>query len=109
MRRGDPGYGSHLDRDGDGVGCERNIGELQDQLLAAEQAAAAIPGCLRCEIVRALEEKTSTTTAIAIGHGEPRTHAGDRRRPGHRWPNCDSPPAATTCRHGTEAGIGNQV
>ena len=20
--RGDPGYGSHLDRDGDGVGCE---------------------------------------------------------------------------------------
>ncbi|WP_425983516.1 excalibur calcium-binding domain-containing protein [Brevundimonas sp. TWP1-2-1b1] len=22
-RRGDPGYGSHLDRDGDGVGCER--------------------------------------------------------------------------------------
>lgn len=23
VRRGDPGYGSHLDRDGDGVGCER--------------------------------------------------------------------------------------
>lgn len=22
VRRGDPGYGSHLDRDGDGVGCE---------------------------------------------------------------------------------------
>ncbi|WP_457810783.1 excalibur calcium-binding domain-containing protein [Streptomyces microflavus] len=22
MRRGDPGYDSHLDRDGDGVGCE---------------------------------------------------------------------------------------
>ncbi|MFI7238944.1 excalibur calcium-binding domain-containing protein [Streptomyces cyaneofuscatus] len=22
MRRGDPGYASHLDRDGDGVGCE---------------------------------------------------------------------------------------
>lgn len=22
IRRGDPGYGSHLDRDGDGVGCE---------------------------------------------------------------------------------------
>lgn len=22
MRRGDPGYGSHLDRDNDGVGCE---------------------------------------------------------------------------------------
>lgn len=23
VRRGDPGYGPHLDRDGDGVGCER--------------------------------------------------------------------------------------
>lgn len=23
VRRGDPGYGRHLDRDGDGVGCER--------------------------------------------------------------------------------------
>lgn len=23
VRRGDPGYGAHLDRDGDGVGCER--------------------------------------------------------------------------------------
>jgi len=23
VRRGQPGYGSHLDRDGDGVGCER--------------------------------------------------------------------------------------
>ena len=23
IRRGQPGYGSHLDRDGDGVGCER--------------------------------------------------------------------------------------
>lgn len=22
VKRGDPGYGSHLDRDGDGVGCE---------------------------------------------------------------------------------------
>ncbi|MGW4240086.1 excalibur calcium-binding domain-containing protein [Streptomyces sp. NPDC004749] len=22
MRAGDPGYGRHLDRDGDGVGCE---------------------------------------------------------------------------------------
>lgn len=22
IHRGDPGYGSHLDRDGDGVGCE---------------------------------------------------------------------------------------
>jgi hypothetical protein len=22
VRRGDPGYGAHLDRDGDGVGCE---------------------------------------------------------------------------------------
>ncbi|WP_233493820.1 excalibur calcium-binding domain-containing protein [Desertihabitans brevis] len=22
VRRGDPGYGPHLDRDGDGVGCE---------------------------------------------------------------------------------------
>lgn len=22
VRRGEPGYGSHLDRDGDGVGCE---------------------------------------------------------------------------------------
>ncbi|MEE1943043.1 excalibur calcium-binding domain-containing protein [Streptomyces sp. TRM 70361] len=22
VRRGDPGYGRHLDRDGDGVGCE---------------------------------------------------------------------------------------
>jgi hypothetical protein len=22
VRRGDPGYGTHLDRDGDGVGCE---------------------------------------------------------------------------------------
>ena len=22
IRRGDPGYGRHLDRDGDGVGCE---------------------------------------------------------------------------------------
>ncbi|TXI48237.1 MAG: excalibur calcium-binding domain-containing protein [Lysobacter sp.] len=22
LRRGDPGYGPHLDRDGDGVGCE---------------------------------------------------------------------------------------
>lgn len=22
IRRGDPGYGSHLDRDGDGIGCE---------------------------------------------------------------------------------------
>ncbi|HFR3935197.1 excalibur calcium-binding domain-containing protein [Streptococcus suis] len=22
MYRGEPGYGSHLDRDGDGVGCE---------------------------------------------------------------------------------------
>ena len=22
LRRGDPGYGTHLDRDGDGVGCE---------------------------------------------------------------------------------------
>ncbi|WP_439330234.1 excalibur calcium-binding domain-containing protein [Glycomyces arizonensis] len=22
VRRGDPGYGSHLDRDGDGVACE---------------------------------------------------------------------------------------
>jgi hypothetical protein len=22
IRRGDPGYGGHLDRDGDGVGCE---------------------------------------------------------------------------------------
>ncbi|MFF8840835.1 excalibur calcium-binding domain-containing protein [Streptomyces sp. NPDC015130] len=22
MRRGDPGYGTHLDRDGDGVACE---------------------------------------------------------------------------------------
>jgi len=22
VRRGDPGYGQHLDRDGDGVGCE---------------------------------------------------------------------------------------
>ena len=22
VRRGDPGYGGHLDRDGDGVGCE---------------------------------------------------------------------------------------
>ncbi|MDX3329407.1 excalibur calcium-binding domain-containing protein [Streptomyces sp. ME02-6979-3A] len=22
MHRGDPGYGSHLDRDGDGVACE---------------------------------------------------------------------------------------
>ena len=22
IRRGDPGYGKHLDRDGDGVGCE---------------------------------------------------------------------------------------
>ncbi|MDN5895128.1 MAG: excalibur calcium-binding domain-containing protein [Nocardioides sp.] len=22
MHRGGPGYGSHLDRDGDGVGCE---------------------------------------------------------------------------------------
>lgn len=22
VRRGDPGFGSHLDRDGDGVGCE---------------------------------------------------------------------------------------
>lgn len=22
VRRGDPGYGSHLDRDGDGIGCE---------------------------------------------------------------------------------------
>ncbi|ALG05821.1 excalibur calcium-binding domain-containing protein [Kibdelosporangium phytohabitans] len=23
VRRGQPGYGSHLDRDGDGIGCER--------------------------------------------------------------------------------------
>ncbi|WP_230471878.1 excalibur calcium-binding domain-containing protein [Corynebacterium fournieri] len=23
MRRGEAGYGSHLDRDGDGVGCEK--------------------------------------------------------------------------------------
>ena len=23
VRRGEPGYGQHLDRDGDGVGCER--------------------------------------------------------------------------------------
>ncbi|WP_347342359.1 excalibur calcium-binding domain-containing protein [Brevundimonas albigilva] len=23
VRRGDPGYGRHLDRDGDGIGCER--------------------------------------------------------------------------------------
>lgn len=23
VRRGEPGYGAHLDRDGDGVGCER--------------------------------------------------------------------------------------
>lgn len=23
VRRGDPGYGSHLDRDNDGIGCER--------------------------------------------------------------------------------------
>ncbi|WP_241212473.1 excalibur calcium-binding domain-containing protein [Sphingomonas sp. ABOLG] len=23
MRRGDPGYGPHLDRDDDGIGCER--------------------------------------------------------------------------------------
>ncbi|MDX6764352.1 excalibur calcium-binding domain-containing protein, partial [Streptomyces sp. F8] len=23
IRRGDPGYGRHLDRDGDGVACER--------------------------------------------------------------------------------------
>ena len=23
VRRGDPGYGTHLDRDNDGVGCER--------------------------------------------------------------------------------------
>ncbi|WP_409514961.1 excalibur calcium-binding domain-containing protein [Brevundimonas sp.] len=23
VRRGEPGYGRHLDRDGDGVGCER--------------------------------------------------------------------------------------
>ncbi len=23
VRRGEPGYGPHLDRDGDGVGCER--------------------------------------------------------------------------------------
>jgi len=22
VRRGDPGYGSHLDRDNDGIGCE---------------------------------------------------------------------------------------
>ncbi|KAE8762100.1 excalibur calcium-binding domain-containing protein, partial [Georgenia thermotolerans] len=22
VHRGDPGYGAHLDRDGDGVGCE---------------------------------------------------------------------------------------
>jgi hypothetical protein len=22
VRRGDPGYGTHLDRDGDGIGCE---------------------------------------------------------------------------------------
>ncbi|MDQ3538721.1 MAG: excalibur calcium-binding domain-containing protein [Actinomycetota bacterium] len=22
MYRGDPGYGTHLDRDGDGIGCE---------------------------------------------------------------------------------------
>ncbi|WP_083721106.1 excalibur calcium-binding domain-containing protein [Sphingopyxis sp. QXT-31] len=22
VRRGDPGYGGHLDRDGDGIGCE---------------------------------------------------------------------------------------
>ena len=22
VRRGDPGYGAHLDRDGDGIGCE---------------------------------------------------------------------------------------
>jgi hypothetical protein len=22
VHRGDPGYGSHLDRDGDGIGCE---------------------------------------------------------------------------------------
>ncbi|MEN5203044.1 excalibur calcium-binding domain-containing protein [Stenotrophomonas sp. TWI700] len=22
MRRGDPGYGPHLDRDNDGIGCE---------------------------------------------------------------------------------------
>nr|WP_265569284.1 excalibur calcium-binding domain-containing protein [Sphingomicrobium lutaoense] len=22
VKRGDPGYGRHLDRDGDGVGCE---------------------------------------------------------------------------------------
>ncbi|WP_425502398.1 excalibur calcium-binding domain-containing protein [Pseudoxanthomonas taiwanensis] len=22
MRRGDPGYGLHLDRDNDGIGCE---------------------------------------------------------------------------------------
>jgi hypothetical protein len=26
VRRGDPGYGSHLDRDGDGVGCEPHRG-----------------------------------------------------------------------------------
>lgn len=23
VRRGEPGYGAHLDRDGDGIGCER--------------------------------------------------------------------------------------
>ncbi|MEN0030923.1 MAG: excalibur calcium-binding domain-containing protein, partial [Pseudomonadota bacterium] len=23
VRRGDPGYGPHLDRDNDGIGCER--------------------------------------------------------------------------------------
>ncbi|MFN3627290.1 MAG: excalibur calcium-binding domain-containing protein [Parvibaculum sp.] len=23
VRRGDPGYGAHLDRDSDGIGCER--------------------------------------------------------------------------------------
>ena len=26
VRRGDPGYGSHLDRDNDGIGCEPNRG-----------------------------------------------------------------------------------
>lgn len=25
VRRGDPGYGAHLDRDNDGVGCERGF------------------------------------------------------------------------------------
>lgn len=27
VRRGEPGYGAHLDRDNDGVGCEPNRGQ----------------------------------------------------------------------------------